>query len=80
MKFVFLKYTYKSIDALYADDIAVIVLQTNAIISTIVSPACMYWKNYNRFNIESGSLGKVNREILLKQVSISLLSRYLVDT
>lgn len=49
---------YIGIEGHYGNDIAIMVLKVNVIISKFIKPICIDWTN--KFNISNGSVGKVN--------------------
>lgn len=57
MGYVYLKESYYGASGYYADDIAIIVLQTQVTISNVVLPVCIDWSK--QYSIPNGSNGKV---------------------
>ncbi|XP_029343828.1 modular serine protease isoform X3 [Acyrthosiphon pisum] len=55
--FVYLKESYYGPSGYYADDLAIIVLQTHVTISDVVMPACIDW--FKQYSVPNGSIGKV---------------------
>lgn len=57
MRFVYLKESFYGPSGYYADDLAIIVLQTQVTISDVVMPVCIDWSK--QYSVPNGSIGKV---------------------
>lgn len=57
MAFVYLKESYYGPSGYFADDLAIIVLQTQVTISDVVMPVCIDWSK--KYSVPNGSIGKV---------------------
>lgn len=58
MQLIYLEDNYQHSDSYYANDIAIIVLKNNVIMSEAVMPVCIDWTK--KYTIPNGSIGKVN--------------------
>lgn len=66
MGLIYLSDKYYGSPGFHAGDIAVILLPTKVIISTVVAPACVDWTN--SFTVSDGEIGKVH--VFLRLISI----------